>query len=284
MGILLTILKYLGIILLVLLALLIVIIVIVLLVPLRYRLSADVPDPDSHSEFPTSLIKENAKVNGLVTWMGKAVRVEIAYPAKELLSVRLFGRKLNLSSGRSEEPKEKKKVEKKEEESSETLREKITGILNKIEMIKQRIYYYYRILTGVCGRRAVRKVRERLLIIIRSVLPGQWSVEGTIGLGDPYDSGRISEITSILYPVTEDHIKIDTEWMEYRFDLHVNLEGSFRLGTPVKQLLPLVLDKDCRKVFKKFRKVNAKLKAQEEAQKAGEAAPQPKGVPQTEGA
>ena len=69
MAVFLTILKWLGIILLVLLALILVILLIVLLVPIKYNARAAVEDPDRHEEFPVSVLRENSEVTARISWL-----------------------------------------------------------------------------------------------------------------------------------------------------------------------------------------------------------------------
>ena len=62
MTILLTVLKWIGIILLIILALVLVLILLVLFVPFRYRGRAGISDPECHEEFPISVLKERGGI------------------------------------------------------------------------------------------------------------------------------------------------------------------------------------------------------------------------------
>ena len=129
MAIFLTVLKWLGIILLILLALVLIILLVVLLVPLKYEARAAVNDPDSHEQFPVSVLKEQSNAAVTVSWFLGALKVIAAYPSKELLCVKVFGKDIGimdkLSKGKKEEPEEEKQEPKEEkEEDNRTLAEK----------------------------------------------------------------------------------------------------------------------------------------------------------------
>ena len=265
MAVIFTILKWLGIILLVLLAVALVLLLIALLVPIHYSIGADLTDPQGHDEFPLDYILDHAQADVKVTWLWKILRIFVTYPAEELIRVTVFGKKLDVSrflqrgGGQEESSEEEKEEEEEEEEESGSLEDRIEKIVDRIDALLTKMDYYRRIITGSCGRRAAAKVMNKLMAIIVRMLPADWYIRGTIGLGDPYRSGKIAQITSVLYPVTEEHLELDTEWHQYQLDLHIRMDGKFRLGTFVTNLVPLLFDKDCRKVFKKFMKARAKL-------------------------
>lgn len=265
MAVFLTILKWVGIILLVLLALILVILLIVLLVPIKYNARAAVEDPERHEEFPVAVLREKSEVNALISWLFGAVKILVAFPGDELIAMKVFGKDIGLmdrlkkdETGEKEE--EEAAEEKEEEEKEETSLEKRLEVLAaKAEKIINAVDYVHRVLTGSCGRRAFRKVSGRLLNILDSLMPDHWKIRGNVGLNDPCLNGRFSGFTSILMPFMDEHLGIDTEWDLYRCDMEAEMDGKFRLITPLKETVPLVFDKDCRKVLKKLRKVKSKL-------------------------
>ena len=72
-------------------------------------------------------------------------------------------------------------------------------------------------------------------------------------------NGRMTGACAVLMPVCDDHLSIETQWEDYRFDLKAEMEGKLRLAVPVKEAISLVLDKNCRKLFKKVMKARAKF-------------------------
>ena len=254
MGVFLTILKWLGIILLILLALALCIILLVLLVPFRYKAAAQVSDPESHSEIELKMFKERSRASAEVSWFLGLLRVLAEYPSRDLVTVRIFGKDIRLMDKLRKPAKEEP-----EEEKEASTEEKIEKLIDKGEGIINLVDYVYRVLTGSCGRRAWAKIKMRLLRILSHVQPSSWELDGTIGLADPCLNGRLAGASAILMTFLDEHLVMDTEWDQYRCDLKAELSGRLRLGVPVVQAVPLVFDKDCRKVYKKLRKARSKM-------------------------
>ena len=251
MAVFLTILKWVGIILLALLALILVILLIVLLVPIKYNARAAVEDPERHEEFPVAVLREKSEVNALISWLFGAVKILVAFPGDELIAMKVFGKDIGLM--------DRLKKDETGEKEETSLEKRLEVLAAKAEKIINAVDYVHRVLTGSCGRRAFRKVSRRLLNILDSLMPDRWKIRGNVGLNDPCLNGRFSGFTSILMPFMDEHLGIDTEWDLYRCNMEAEMDGKFRLITPLKETVPLVFDKDCRKVLKKLRKVKSKL-------------------------
>ena len=257
-------LKWLGILVLILLALALLLLLIVLFVPFRYKAAAKVDDPESHSEFPLEVFRDRSNVIAEITWLFGIIKLLVSYPHGELISVKVFGKDLKimdrLKKKEPEEKEEEKEEEQEEEEEEESsLCDKAEKAIDRIERLFDAIDYLYRVLTGTCGRKAFDKIQKCLSGIILDVLPTRWSFDGTVGLSDPCMNGRMTGACAVLMPVCDDHLSIETQWEDYRFDLKAEMEGKLRLAVPVKEAISLVLDKNCRKLFKKVMKARAKF-------------------------
>lgn len=257
MVIVLNLLKWLGCLLLVLLIIALVIILLLLFAPFHYKASLTVDDPKTHEEFPVMVIRNRSDVNAEVVWLGGILKLIIAFPRGYLISVELFGKDLGVMKRfgkKKEEKKEEQPEEKKEEEKEEG------GItIEKIERYFDAADHLQRILTGRCGRRAIAKVSDHLIRVVEHVLPRNWALSGTVGLGDPCLNGKLTGACAVLMPVCEEHLQLDTEWENYRCDLKAEIDGILRVIVPVKEVLPLLFDKDCLKMLKKLRKLKAKF-------------------------
>lgn len=259
MTILLSIVKWIGIILLILLCILLIFLLLLMLVPFRYKMHAEVDDPARHDKFPIDVLKERSGVLAEVSWLLGALKILVKYPSSEILCVKVFGKDIgimNILQKNASEEEEKKEEEK--EEDTDTAIEKVEKLAAKAEKILNALDYVHRVLTGSCGRRAFGKVKERLKSIVLHVLPDHWEMSGTVGLSDPCLNGRAEGIFAILMTFA-DQLDMRTEWEKYRCDLKAELGGKLQLIVPVKEALPLLFDKDCRKVVRKLKKVKAKL-------------------------
>lgn len=265
MAIFLTILKWLGIILLFLLVMGLIGLLLVLLVPFRYKAAARVDDPETHSEFPVAVLRNRSEVTAQVTWLFGAVRLLVSYPNGELISLKVFGRDMRImerlkrkAPQEEKEPEEEKGEEEKEEERK-SLSERAEEAMDTLERIFDTIDYIWRVLTGSCGRRALSKIGKRIQNIMRHTLPERYLLSGTVGLSDPCLNGRMTGACAVLMPVCDDSLQIATQWEDYRCDLKAEVEGKMRVGVPVKEAVPLVFDKDCRKLYKKLLRARSKL-------------------------
>lgn len=251
MAIFLTVLKILGILILVLLCAVIAVVLGILFVPFRYKVRAESMDPEPHEKFSASVLKEHIQAQAAVTWCLHLLTIQMVYPhsEKEFLTVKIFGKKIALQrhhGGKKREQTQQKKAQR-------SFLQRLEEMPDKVETVCNRIDHYFRILTGTCGRRAFAKLMERLGFLWDRAAPTAWSLTGTAGLGDPYLSGKIAEVTAILGPLTEDNLRIDVEWEAFRLDLHGELEGRIRGILLVRTALPILLDKDCRKLVRKWK-------------------------------
>jgi hypothetical protein len=223
-----------------------------------------VDDPESHSELELKLFKERSRASAEVSWLLGIVKVLADYPSKDLVTVKLFGKDIGLME-KLRKPKEAEQEEEKEEEPEKeeealSYEQRIEKLLGKVEGVLNMVDYVYRVLTGSCGRRAWRKVEKRILAILAHVQPTEWALDGTIGLSDPCLNGRLAGCMSILMTFLDEHLAMHTEWEQYQCNVRAQLSGRLQLGVPVVQAVPLILDKDCRKVLKKLKKAKSKLR------------------------
>ena len=256
MTILLGILKVIGLILLICLILAILILLLILFVPIRYRAPVEVNDPDSHEEFPVSVLRDQSDVNAEVSWFHGALLVLFRYPAEKILEIKIFGRPISLGGKGEKQEETVQKEEKAEEEKPEETAE---SIIDRIDRICHMIDYFWRVLTGSCGRRAFEKIFRKLKNVVLSVMPRMWKLSGTLGLDDPCLNGRVAQANAVMMPFYEDHFQMNSQWEQYRVDLCAELSGKVVLFVPVKEFLPLIFDKDIKKVIKKLRRARAKF-------------------------
>lgn len=257
MHILFTILKILGILLLIILCLIVIILCLVLFVPIRYSAEGRFEDPEGHAELLPDRPRERASGQAHVTWLWKAVRISVRYPGGELISARVFGFKLPVEKFlHKEKQEEKPQEEKKEEEKkpSKSIWEKLDEIPDKIDDLIWKKDYYMKVLTGPCGRDTLNRVKKEVLQILASVLPAQWVLGGTIGLGDITRGANLMEVAGYTYPVTAGHLFISPNWEQYQYDLTAAFDGKITVCVIVFAGIRLILSKNVRRFIKKIRR------------------------------
>ena len=258
MAVLLTILKVLGTILLVLLGILLIAVLLVLFVPVRYDCSGEIRDPEGSEEMLHLDLDRDASLALDARWLLGAVHATAVAGggAKGLeLDLRLFGFRIPLEKlkgrGKKEETEKEKPSEPKPEKS---LEERIDQILNRIERTWERLEDALYVLGTSCGIRAREVVASKLWKLVEAVLPARWGLTGVLGFGDPARSAGVLAAQGYLYPVTAGHVRIDTDYELYRYDLAGAASGSFRLASFVSAGLGIILSKDVRKVIRRLRR------------------------------
>ena len=73
-------------------------------------------------------------------------------------------------------------------------------------------------------------------------------------------NGRVRQVCAVLMPFLEEHLNLATQWEMYRCDLKAEMAGRIFLAVPVKEAVPLVFDKDCRKLYKKLKRARSKFR------------------------
>ena len=294
LGILLTVLKVIGIALLILLALLLLIILIVLFVPVRYSAKG-------------SYLKKIPKLYILY--------IKLLYDKKPDLTVRIFGIKLNLKkfkkkknvkaeskpkednkiasdkeesstkpvsadSGKieaegsaesevhtseddtsskpsKEDSKNKKKEASKENKESEE-KEKIS-LSEKISKKKEDIEAINDLLTSDSAKRAFFVSKKRIAKAIGSILPHKGHIYAKIGLSNAGTTGKILGIYKALYDYVGNTVTFIPVFDEEIIEVEFDLKGKIRAATVLYHLICIYIDKDCRKIIKTIiRKVKKK--------------------------
>lgn len=87
------------------------------------------------------------------------------------------------------------------------------------------------------------RAKNKLLKVIKSVLPRKWYLKGELGFEDPAATGRFMAIRGILYPVLGNAIQITPNFERKIIDIKGKLKGHIRLGNLCWQMISLLLNK-----------------------------------------
>lgn len=244
-----------GIILLVLLLLVLVLVGIVLFVPIRYRFSGRIDDPEGAEQFEGQRILQSASGEVDVRWLFSLLHVRIAYPSQKLLDVRLFGRPFPVEKLLHRKKKSSGSEEKKDEEHKEELStiEKVEKLWKKVSGLWERLQYSLRVLGTRCADQAKARVFGELGRALPPILPRTFAAEGTMGLGDPYRSGKVMEFNALLYPFLGEQLQVGIDFDRWIFDIRAAGSGRIRLFGLVRAALGIIMDKSVRKVLRKLR-------------------------------
>jgi len=139
----------------------------------------------------------------------------------------------------------------------ESLKVKGENIGRTIAEKKEMVDKYVDFATQDHTKRAAKYVMKKVVKILKSIRPRKCKGDVTFGLRDPKTMGMICGYSGMLYPVYHkaidvkpvfgaDHTVIDGE---------IEIKGRIILMTIVARAVPILFKKDCRRVWKDFKKL-----------------------------
>ena len=132
--------------------------------------------------------------------------------------------------------------------------DRLRGMQQKTDRLKQQTAYYKRIWDQPQTRQAIRVGFYELGEIIRHVLPRKLEVFGIVGTGDPASTGQIMAIQGMLYPWHKGNIQLEPDFEEKYIEGELHLKGIIRLGTLGICGLRILLNKNVRRLIRILRK------------------------------
>ena len=132
--------------------------------------------------------------------------------------------------------------------------DRLRGMQQKTDRLKQQTAYYKRIWDQPQTRQAIRVGFYELGEIIRHVLPRKLEVFGIVGTGDPASTGQIMAIQGMLYPWHKGNIRLEPDFEEKYIEGELHLKGRIRLGTLGICGLRILLNKNVRRLIRILRK------------------------------
>ena len=276
-------LKIIGSVLLWVLAIVVALLLIVLFVPVCYRCAGVSEDPEPHEDPDLDKVKENLSGYFSFSWLFGFVRGGISYPDDPAFKVKILwftvtgrnkpGKKKKTKNKNFRRTSSKKSTEtengadaENKSETSDTSPEsehkslfgniisKLQGIYDKIKKVFANTGYYVGILQSDEFKSAFAKAGKQIVRLVRAVAPRKWSVNGTVGAGDPEKTGKIMGITGMAYPLVLNHVNIRPEFMNYQMDIKAAAKGRIMIFTVVAVAMTIYFDKDIKKIIGMFKK------------------------------
>lgn len=263
------ILKIIGIILLVIIGITLALVGVVLFVPIRYRLKTE-----------TSNGVESLRTEARATWLLHLISAYITYEDKEMdWQVRVGWKKFKANEEDVEEDENLENKETvrnienydKEQDSGDeqtSNREKTytsqqsTKKENRIEKIKCTIQ-------RICGKiknikdflmeethiQAFLRLKKELIFFIKKIKPDKIKGYIRFGLEDPYNTGRVLAMLSVLYPFYGENFQIHPEFEREIIEGDVFFKGRIHLMHLLLVLSRLYFDKNVKTAYKKLKEL-----------------------------
>ena len=268
--ILILILKIIGIILLAILGIAILLLGVVLFVPVSYCFEAETPSGLG-----------NLTLRGRASWMFRTAHAYLDYRDRKWdWQVRVLWKKFRIDDKtddktddkkeRSDNPDElpktidvdedvpKKKPKKKKKTKKPNLIEKIRytmrHICDKIKQIIEKKNQIVEYISDEVHQAAFGRVTKETIALIRRLRPKKVKGMVRFGFKEPYDTGRVLAVLSVLYPFYGENIKIDPEFEEEVLEGSVVIKGRTHLFPFVVTICRLFLDENVKTAYKNFRR------------------------------
>lgn len=139
--------------------------------------------------------------------------------------------------------------------------EKAEALEKKADAALKEVGFYDNLLSDPSSQEAAAKTCTSLGKLGRHVLPREWSLEGTAGLGDPAATGGLLVVLAQLYPLTYGHVRITPDFTCWRADLQAAARGHVQLFFVAAAAVRILTDRDLKRLVGRIRHHRARRKA-----------------------
>ena len=271
--------KFILLFLLILLLVLLALAALVLLVPFCYQVGAEVDSEriaDSSGRFQVSWLGRFLFLSGVytgsgLTWSLKILGIRVMPRKPKTAAVRIqdrdparSGQDTAVSDDRqaAEEDRQaaegnRRRGQKKKRKKSRVRRKagRRTGHPAGTGSAWKRAAGFMRVLAQEENRQVLARVFHRVVKVLRHIAPRR--AEGTVsfGLTDPSHTGMLLGLAGMCLPAVGMHLSVHPDFQAEKnsFSARVQLSGHIILAVLAARLLPLVLDKEVRRTYRRIR-------------------------------
>ena len=134
--------------------------------------------------------------------------------------------------------------------------EKLKGIIDKVSDTlrnmkekKETLKRYLAILKSDTAKAAFSLCKRRLFRMLKHIFPKKMRVNVTYGMNDPADTGYILAVYGMLPEFVGKKVRLHADFEQPVFKGDFYLRGGIRAWTLLWQILCVILDKDCQKLY-----------------------------------
>ena len=125
---------------------------------------------------------------------------------------------------------------------------KIKAIIRKITVtiknIRAKINYWKVFLKDERTKAALACIKERLIRMLKHILPKRFNGELRYGFEDPCTTGQVLAGICVFYPVYQNHINIYPDFENKVLEGHLDLKGRIYIGVLLWHALMIFIDKN----------------------------------------
>ena len=130
----------------------------------------------------------------------------------------------------------------------------ISGLCDKMEKIRDNVEYYKERLTAEENRLFLKRTKERIFAVLKSIKPKVLTARVVCGTGSPDTTGYVCAIYGMLYPVIEDRISFTADFENKVLDGELSVKGKVRVATLVRHGIKILLDKQLKVFLKEMKR------------------------------
>lgn len=149
---------------------------------------------------------------------------------------------------------EKRAADKQEKDTEKKARFTISGLCDKMENIRDNVEYYKERLTAEENRLFLKRTKERIFAVLKSIKPKVLTARIVCGTGSPDTTGYVCAVYGMLYPVIEDRISFTADFENKVLDGELSVKGKVRVATLVRHGIKILLDKQLKVFLKEMKR------------------------------
>lgn len=130
----------------------------------------------------------------------------------------------------------------------------ISGLCDKMENIRDNVEYYKERLTAEENRLFLKRTKERIFAVLKSIKPKVLTARVVCGTGSPDTTGYVCAVYGMLYPVIEDRISFTADFEKKVLDGELSVKGKVRVVTLVRHGIKILLDKQLKVFLKEMKR------------------------------
>ncbi len=153
-----------------------------------------------------------------------------------------------------EKTSEKQAADKQEKGTEKKARFTISGLCDKMENIRDNVEYYKERLTAEENRLFLKRMKERIFAVLKSIKPKVLTARVVCGTGSPDTTGYVCAVYGMLYPVIEDRISFTADFENKVLDGKLSVKGKVRVATLLRYGIKILLDKQLKVFLKEMKR------------------------------
>lgn len=130
----------------------------------------------------------------------------------------------------------------------------ISGLCDKMENIRDNVEYYKERLTAGENRLFLKRTKERIFAVLKSIKPKVLTARVVCGTGSPDTTGYVCAVYGMLYPVIEDRISFTADFENKVLDGELSVKGKVRVATLLRYGIKILLDKQLKVFLKEMKR------------------------------